>query len=59
MMIQGAENGTVLTKSTEDKDKYFTAYYRRVVLDGIGHFPLREAPDAVADAVLQHLASVG
>lgn len=56
LMIQGAADGTVLTKGTEGKDRYFTGRYRRLVLAGIGHFPTREAPDAVADAVLQHLA---
>jgi pimeloyl-ACP methyl ester carboxylesterase len=56
LMIQGAADGTVLAKSTEDKDRYFTGGYRRLVLDEIGHFPMREAPDAVADAVLEHLS---
>jgi pimeloyl-ACP methyl ester carboxylesterase len=55
LMIQGAADGTVLPSSTEGKDKYFTSRYRRLVLDGIGHFPTREAPAAVADAVLKHL----
>jgi len=26
-----------------------------VIVDGAGHFPLREASDAVADAVIAHL----
>jgi pimeloyl-ACP methyl ester carboxylesterase len=56
LMIQGAVDGTVLAKSTEAKDKYFTGRYRRIVLDSVGHFPTREAPDAVADAILEHLA---
>ncbi|MDG4883389.1 alpha/beta hydrolase [Mesorhizobium sp. WSM4884] len=57
LMIQGAADGTVLTNSAEDKDRLFTNGHRRVVLDGIGHFPTREAPDVIADAVLQHLES--
>ncbi len=56
LMIQGDADGTVLPKSSEAKEKYFAGGYRRVVLDGIGHFPTREAPDAVADAVLEHLS---
>jgi pimeloyl-ACP methyl ester carboxylesterase len=56
LMVQGGADGTVLAKSTEDKDKYFTRGYRRIVLDGVGHFPTREAPDAVVDAVLRHLS---
>jgi pimeloyl-ACP methyl ester carboxylesterase len=30
--------------------------YSRIVLDGIGHFPTREAPEVVADAILKHIA---
>jgi pimeloyl-ACP methyl ester carboxylesterase len=56
LMIQGAADVCVLPQSTESKDRYFTGGYRRVVLDGIGHFPTREAPDAVADAVLEFLS---
>jgi len=56
LMIQGGADGTVLAKSTEHKDKYFTDGYRRLVLDGIGHFPTREAPVAVANAILEHLS---
>lgn len=55
LMIQGAEDGTVLMRSTEDNDRYFLGGYRRIVLDGVGHFPTREAPNAVAEAVLSHL----
>jgi pimeloyl-ACP methyl ester carboxylesterase len=54
LMIQGGADGTVLPGSTEAQDQYFTGGYQRLVLDGIGHFPTREAPDAVADAVLKH-----
>jgi pimeloyl-ACP methyl ester carboxylesterase len=30
--------------------------YQRIVLDGVGHFPQRESPLAVATAIVQHLA---
>lgn len=56
LMIQGTADGTVLPASTEDKDRYFTAGYRRVLLDGIGHFPAREAPAATASLILEHLS---
>ena len=36
------------------QERFFTGY-RRVRLDGIGHFPHREAPDEVAEAVNRHL----
>ena len=54
LMIQGLADGTVLAKSTEGKDDCFTAGYRRLTLEGVGHFPTREAPEAVADALIEH-----
>jgi hypothetical protein len=48
-MIQGEADGTVLPQSTEAKDQYFTEGYRRLLLEGAGHFPTREAPAAVAN----------
>ena len=57
LMIQGAADTCVEPASSEGLERYFTAGYRRIVLDGIGHFPSREAPDAVANAILQHLES--
>jgi len=56
LMIQGDADGTVLPESTEGKEPFFTAGYRRVLLHGVGHFPTREAPDAVAQALLEHLS---
>jgi pimeloyl-ACP methyl ester carboxylesterase len=55
LMIQGAADGTVLPQSTENLDGHFSGPYRRLLLDGVGHFPTREAPAAVADALLKHL----
>jgi len=55
LMIQGGADFCDEPASSEGQDKYFPAGYRRVVIDGAGHFPLREAPDAVADAVIAHL----
>jgi pimeloyl-ACP methyl ester carboxylesterase len=58
LMIQGGADGTVLPKSTEGKDKYFSGPYRRLLIEGVGHFPTREAPDTVAEAVSQHLSAI-
>ncbi|SAL40843.1 alpha/beta hydrolase fold protein [Caballeronia cordobensis] len=55
LMIQGGADFCDEPASSEGQDGYFTAGYRRVVIDGAGHFPLREAPGAVADAVIAHL----
>ena len=54
LMIQGGEDGTVLPESSEDSARFFRGSYRRVVLPGVGHFPSREAPGAVADLIIQH-----
>ncbi len=38
----------------EGLEAFFTRGYRRVVLENVGHFPHREAPGLVAEAVLDH-----
>lgn len=55
LMIQGGSDFCDEPASSEGMEKKFTGGYRRVVLDGVGHFPPREAPDAVADLVIGHL----
>ena len=55
LMIQGGADGVTLPDSTAGKDKYFTAGYQRHVLDGVGHFPTREAPGAVNKLLLDFL----
>jgi pimeloyl-ACP methyl ester carboxylesterase len=56
LMIQGGADGVTLAATTEGKDKYFTGGYRRVVIDGVGHFPTRERPEAVIAELLPHLS---
>ena len=55
LMIQGGADGVTLPTTTEGKDKYFTGGYQRHVPDGIGHFPPREAPDAVNKLLIDFL----
>jgi pimeloyl-ACP methyl ester carboxylesterase len=57
LMLQGAADRCDEPASSAGLDRYFTGGYRRQLLDGVGHFPHREAPDAVAAAVLSHLTS--
>jgi pimeloyl-ACP methyl ester carboxylesterase len=56
LMIQGGMDYCDEPASSEGLDDYFTGGYRRIVLDSVGHFPPREAPDAVAAAVIEHLS---
>jgi pimeloyl-ACP methyl ester carboxylesterase len=52
LMIQGGADSCDLAEGSEGQEKLFTAGYRRLLLDGVGHFPHREAPGLVADAIL-------
>jgi pimeloyl-ACP methyl ester carboxylesterase len=53
LMIQGASDFCDLPSASEGQEKYFLSGYERILLKGAGHFPHREAPAAVADAVLR------
>ncbi|WP_158942003.1 alpha/beta fold hydrolase [Granulicella sp. S190] len=55
LMIQGADDRCDAPSQSEGKERYFMAGYRRMLLDGVGHFPHRESPDRVADAIVLHL----
>ena len=55
LMIPGADDRCDEPAASADQECFFTGGYRRVVLDGVGHFPHREAPDAVAAAITEHL----
>jgi pimeloyl-ACP methyl ester carboxylesterase len=55
VMMQGASDFCDLPSASEGQEKYFPNGYERVLLDGVGHFPHREAPAAVADVSLRFL----
>lgn len=59
IMMQGASDFCDLPSASEGQEKYFLNGYERVLLDGVGHFPHREAPEAVTEAVLRLLSSFG
>lgn len=52
IVLHGAEDGATLVENSEGKEKHFTDFYERKVLDGIGHFIQRENPQAVIEAVV-------
>ncbi len=54
LMIQGTADMCDPPSESEGQDRYLTSY-RRVLLEGVGHFPAREAPDQVANEALSHL----
>jgi pimeloyl-ACP methyl ester carboxylesterase len=56
LMIQGADDRCDEPAGSEGLECYFTGGYRRVLLDGVGHFPHREAPDAVAQHIHNHVS---
>jgi pimeloyl-ACP methyl ester carboxylesterase len=58
LMIQGAADECDSPKESEHLEECFTASYDRRVLEGVGHFPHREAPVLVSAAVLEHLSVV-
>jgi len=51
LLIQGASDFCDAPSESYGLDRFFTSDYRRVVLDGIGHFPHRESPQKVAEIV--------
>jgi pimeloyl-ACP methyl ester carboxylesterase len=55
LMIQGLSDYCDSPNESEGLEDFFTGGYRRVVLQNVGHFPHREAPELVAEAVLHHL----
>jgi len=55
LMIQGGSDTCDEPPTSEGLERWFTSRYRRVVIDGVGHFPHREAAEDVADLVLAHL----
>jgi len=55
LMIQGESDFCDAPSESEGLETYFAGGYQRVLLEGIGHFPHRESPDAVATSILRHL----
>jgi pimeloyl-ACP methyl ester carboxylesterase len=55
LMIQGGADNCTLPQTTENKEAFFKGPYRRHVLAGVGHFPPREAPQAVNELLLDFL----
>jgi pimeloyl-ACP methyl ester carboxylesterase len=55
LMIQGGDDRCDEPSGSADQHRFFTDGYRRILLEGVGHFPHREAPDEVARIIDRHL----
>jgi pimeloyl-ACP methyl ester carboxylesterase len=59
LMIQGGSDFCDPPSESEGQERYFGAGYRRLLVEGVGHFPHREASGVVADAILSWLRPPG
>jgi pimeloyl-ACP methyl ester carboxylesterase len=57
LMIQGDVDRCNPPSESQDQARHFTGGYKRVLLQDVGHFPAREAPEQVTEIVLRHLRS--
>lgn len=59
LVLHGGRDTCNQPASSEGKEAFFSGRYVRQVLDGVGHFPQREAPAAVAEAILRFCRQPG
>ncbi len=55
LLLHGKDDRCELLETTEGAERFFDKGYRRVLLEGVGHFPTRERPVESAEAILEHL----
>lgn len=58
LLIQGLDDRCILAESTDGMGRFFSGGYRRALLDDVGHFPSREAPEETARLILEHMQTV-
>jgi pimeloyl-ACP methyl ester carboxylesterase len=56
LVVHGAADGANHPDTSAGKERWFSGPYRRVVFDGVGHFPQREAAPRLARTLLDFLA---
>ncbi len=53
LVLHGGSDAANGPDTSKGKEHFFTGRYERTVLEGIGHFPQREAPQQVTDAIMR------
>jgi pimeloyl-ACP methyl ester carboxylesterase len=51
LVLHGGADAANDVSTSDGRERSFSGPYRRIVLDGVGHFPSREAPQAVGQAI--------
>jgi pimeloyl-ACP methyl ester carboxylesterase len=59
LVLHGALDPCNPPETSAGKERFFSGRYQRQLIDGVGHFPQREAPQAVADALITFLSIPG
>ena len=52
LVIHGGADAVNPPQTSAGKEQWFSGPYRRIVLEGVGHFPQRERPTQVAEALI-------
>ncbi|HEY5634652.1 MAG TPA: alpha/beta hydrolase [Burkholderiaceae bacterium] len=55
LLVHGTADGANHPDSSAGRERFFRGRYERVLLEGVGHFPQREAPRRVAEELLRFL----
>ena len=58
LVLHGGQDACNHPDTSAGKESFFTGPYRRTVLEGVGHFPQREAPQAVSSELSAFLNSL-
>lgn len=57
LILHGAADGCNHPDSSAGRESFFVGPYQRLVIPDIGHFPQREAPSVVAEAILAFIGA--
>src|SRR5258707_3362361 len=58
LVLHGGADACNHPDSSSGKARFFAGPYQRIVLESVGHFPQREAPDEVATAIVDFCGRV-